>query len=351
MRDVAERWVQVSCAIALVLLAASCGRTSGPLRLSGLAMGTTYHVVVTALPTAVSRGEVEAAVATVLEETDRHLSGWNPDSELARFNRSRSTDWRAVSPLLHAAVAEALSISEASGGAFDPTVGPLVRAWGFGAQAVVDSPAPSAATIAQLLARIGHSRLELRSQPVALRKSLPELTLDLDGIAPGLAVDRIALALDSLGIRGYLVEIGGELRSRGASPEGRPWRVAVEAPLARERQAQAVIELADAAVSTSGDYRDYREIDGQRYSHTIDPRVGRPVAHRLASVTVVHASTAAADAWATALMVLGPEQGLALARREGLAALFIVRAGGSDRFEEIETAAFARLRVPQAARL
>ena len=351
MRDVAGRWVRVLCAIVLVLPVASCGRAPGALQLSGPTMGTTYHVVVTALPPAVSRGDVEAAIATVLEEADRYLSGWNPDSELARFNRSRSTDWEPVSPLLHAAVAEALSISESSGGAFDPTVGPLVRAWGFGAGAVADSPAPSAATIAQLLARVGHSRLELRSQPAALRKTLPELTIDLDGIAPGLAVDRLAMALDALGIRDYLVEIGGEVRSRGASPGRRPWRVAVEAPLARERRAQAVIVLSDAAVSTSGDYRDYREIDGRRYSHTIDPRVGRPVAHAVASVTVVHASAAAADAWATALMVLGPQQGLALAGREGLAALFILRAGPSGRFEEMETAPFTRLRVPQGARL
>ncbi len=156
---------------------------------------------------------------------------------------------------------------------------------------------------------------------------------------------------DALGIRDYLVELGGEVRARGTSPEGRPWRVAVETPLAGERRAQAVIELEGTGVSTSGDYRDFREIDGRRISHTIDPRTGLPVSHGLASVTVVHASVAAADAWATALMVLGPEEGLALAHREGLAALFIVRGAGPGVFVESDTPGFARLRLPQPARL
>jgi thiamine biosynthesis lipoprotein len=198
-----------------------------------------------------------------------------------------------------------------------------------------------------LLALVGYEKLEMRASPPALRKAAAGVAIDLDGIAPGWAVDRLAERLEALGVRDYLVEIGGEVRARGDSPEQRRWRVAVEKPLAGERVAQAVIELGNNGVSTSGDYRDYREMDGRRISHTIDPRTGLPVAHRLASVTVVHASVAAADAWATALMVLGPEEGMALARREGLAALFVEHGRRAGEFDEAETPQFARLRRPE----
>jgi len=314
-------------------------------------MGTTYSVVVSSLPQGVGRAAVEEAIAAVLNDADRRLSGWNEHSELARFNESRSADWQAVSPALFDAVSQAHAVSEASAGAFDITVGPLVRAWGFGAGAAAEPAVPSEATIARLLDQVGYAKLELRAEPRALRKTLPGLEIDVDGIAPGWAVDRMAGQFDALGIQDYLVELGGEVRARGTSPEGRPWRVAVETPLAGERRAQAVIELDGTGVSTSGDYRDFREIDGRRVSHTIDPRTGLPVSHGLASVTVVHASVAAADAWATALMVLGPEEGLALARREGLAALFIVRGARPGVFVESETPGFARLRLPQPTRL
>ena len=350
MQDVRQRFGR-GLAGALLALMAACSRDPPPVRLSGPAMGTTYSVVVSALPPGVGRAAVEDAVAAVLSEADRCLSGWNEHSELTRLNGSRSTDWQPVSPALFETVSQARAVSDASGGAFDITVGPLVRAWGFGAGAAAEPAVPSAATIARLLGEVGYTRLELRAEPQALRKTLPGLEIDVDGIAPGWAVDRVAGRFDEFGIQDYLVELGGEVRARGTSPGGRPWRVAVETPLAGERRAQAVIELDGTGVSTSGDYRDFREIDGRRISHTIDPRTGLPVSHGLASVTVVHASVAAADAWATALMVLGPEEGLTLARREGLAALFIVRAPGPGRFVESETPGFARLRLPQPARL
>jgi thiamine biosynthesis lipoprotein len=315
-------------------------------------MGTTYNVIITRLPQGVERAAVEAVIATVLRDADQHLSGWNGASELSRFNATQDTDWRRVSPILFAAVEQARVVSLASDGAFDVTVGPLVRAWGFGAGAEEDPPTPSSDAIAKMLGQVGHTRLELRTQPPALRKTVPGLAIDLDGIAPGWAVDRVAARFEALGIRDYVVELGGEVRARGQSPEGRRWRIAVEQPVAGERRAQAVMELDGVAVSTSGDYRDNREADGRRISHTIDPRTGLPLSHGLASVTVVHASAAAADAWATALMVLGPDEGMALARRQGLAVLFIQRGAANEEvFVESETPEFARLRVPRAARL
>jgi len=333
----------------LLAALASCGRT--PLELQGPAMGTTYTVAVPRLPQAVARADVESAVDAVLREADQHLSGWNESGELARINDSRTTDWQPISPQLLAVLRESAAVSRASGGAFDVTVGPLVRAWGFGAGAAEDAPAPSQPVLDALRAKIGQDRLELREQPPALRKAVPELTLDLDGVAPGWAVDRIAGRLEAMGVTDYLVELGGEVRARGRSAAGRPWRVAIERPVPGQRRPLGVIELGAQGVSTSGDYREYREIDGRRVSHTIDPRTGRPVEHSLASVVVVHASVAAADAWATALMVLGPEEGMALALQQGLAALFVTRGAVAGQFAESATPQFERLRLPPDARL
>jgi thiamine biosynthesis lipoprotein len=307
-------------------------------------MGTTYHVTITRLPDTVDRAAIEAAIEAVLQDVDRHLSGWNARSELVHFNAAPATEWIPCSAALLDAVEQTQAVSEASGGAFDVTVGPLVRAWGFGAGGGGSVTPPTAAEIERLQARVGFAKLQLRGAPPALRKAVAGLEIDLDGMAPGWAVDRIAASFERLGIDDYLIELGGEVRARGRSPERRPWRVAVEAPLDGERRVQAVIELDGAGVSTSGDYRDFREFAGRRISHTIDPRSGEPVAHGLASVTVVHPSVAAADAWATALMVLGPVEGLALARSLDLAALFIERATEAGQFTESETPQFARLR-------
>jgi thiamine biosynthesis lipoprotein len=330
---------------------AGCHRGPQPLELRGPAMGTTYSVIVTRAPNDVRAGDIQAQVSAALADADRHLSGWNDASEIVRFNASRASGWQPVSRTLFDVVAQARAVSEASGGAFDITVAPLVRAWGFGAGAGDDPPEPPAAERQRLLARVGFGRLELREDPPALRKTVPDLSLDLDGIAPGWAVDRIAARLEALGVRDYLVELGGEVRGRGRSPGARPWRIAVETPLAGARRPEAVIEIDGAGVSTSGDYREFREVDGRRVSHTIDPRSGEPVGHGLAAVTVVCGSAAEADAWATALMVLGRAEGLALAERLGLAALFIERGAQPGEFVESQTPQFARLRLPDAARL
>ena len=330
---------------------AGCGDREHPLELRGPAMGTTYSVVVTRLPQGTREADVRAAIETVLASADRHLSGWNDASEVARFNAGRTTDWQPVSPVLLEVLAEARAVHEASGGAFDVTVAPLVQAWGFGAQASAQPRMPAAEELRGLLERTGFGRLELRSDPPGLRKAVPDLEIDLDGIAPGWAVDRIAARLEALAIRDYLVELGGEVRASGHSPGARPWRVAVERPLAGERRPQAVIEVERGGVSTSGDYREFLDLGGRRVSHTIDPRTGEPVTHGLAAVTVVAGSAAEADAWATALMVLGREQGLPVARRLGLAALFIERSAQPGAFVESQTPQFEQLRLPDRARL
>jgi thiamine biosynthesis lipoprotein len=330
-------------AICAALLAGGCART--PEVFQGRTMGTTYSVVVTRLPAGVARADLASAIDETLAEVNRHLSTWDPTSEISAFNASRSTAPVPVSPPLGRVVAISEEVATESGGAFDVTVGPLVRAWGFG----TDAPAagvPDEASLAALRLEIGHDKLVLAPDERSLRKRLPGLEIDVAAVAPGYAVDLIAGRFDALGVRDYLVELGGELRARGLSPEGRPWRVAVEAPLRGERKPYALVELDGMSASTSGDYRDFRVVGGQRYSHTIDPRSGRPITHDLASVCVVQPSAAYADAWATALMVLGPEEGLALARRRGLAALFIERDPASGTLRERATDEFQRLRRP-----
>jgi thiamine biosynthesis lipoprotein len=194
----------------------------------------------------------------------------------------------------------------------------------------------------------GFAKLELRDAPgPAIRKRIATLALDVNAIAPGYAVDRIAEALEQLGLGDYLVEIGGEVRAGGHRPDGRAWQVAIEAPVAGERKAYAGLQLSDLAVSTSGNYRDFRRFaDGRVISHTIDPRTGEPVGHGLVSVTVVHPSAMDADAYATALMVLGPEEGYALAERLGLPALFLERTAAAGVWRERATPGFDQLRRP-----
>jgi thiamine biosynthesis lipoprotein len=239
----------------------------------------------------------------------------------------------------------AQTLSELSGGAFDVTVGPLVNLWGFGP---VDAPdaIPSASDIAAARNRVGYQHLELR-RPAQLRKQR-ELYIDLSAIAKGYAVDRMAQYLLARGCESFLVEIGGEVRVHGRKSGGAAWRIGVESPdpdaLGGVLRVIRTEQLEGIAMATSGDYRNFLELGGQRFSHTIDPRTGVPVAHRLASVTVLHGSTLWADGFATLLNVMGPTEGFELAEREHLAALFVERTDTG--FVERATSDFARYVSP-----
>jgi thiamine biosynthesis lipoprotein len=331
--------------LALLALGA-CSARPPPEQFHGHTMGTSYSVTVASHPRGVGRETIQSVVDDVLDEVNQDLSTYDPRSDISRFNSSATTDPVVVSPSLRAVVAIAGEVSAATGGAFDITVGPLVQAWGFGVASPAPVTVPGRSEIDRLAAEVGFAKLELVADGRSLRKTVPAVRLDVNGIAPGYAVDLIAERFDALGVRDYLVELGGEVRARGRSARGRAWRVAVEAPFSGERKPYALVELDDLAISTSGDYRDFRELDGVRVSHTIDPRTGTPVAHRLASVSVVHPSTALADAYSTALMVLGPEAGMALALRLGLAALFIERTADGQGFSDRFTPEFDRLRRP-----
>ena len=287
-------------------------------------MGTTYSVKVVDPPPSLESHGLHAEIDAVLQHINGQMSTYLEDSELSRFNASRKTDWLNVSSELVAVVRHARRVSELTGGAFDVTVGPLVNLWGFGPGARGDEAPPDDA-IEYALQRTGYRQLHVKDEPSGLRKDNPGLYVDLSAIAKGYAVDQIAERLEKHGINNYLVEIGGEVRGRGHNARGIPWQIAIEKPSPGERAVHQVITVDGVGVATSGDYRNYFEQDGQHYSHTIDPRTGRPVTHSLASVTVISPSAMHADALATGLLVLGPEAGYALAEREALAVIFILR--------------------------
>lgn len=313
------------------LLCASCSGAAAPgLAFGGATMGTAYSVVVADPPASMDAAALRAGVEEVLERIEASMSNWRQDSELSRFNRLRSEDWMPVSPALAEVVAAAQEVSRATGGAFDVTVGPLVDLWGFGPRGgVVDVPAPAA--VAEARARVGYAQLHVRRDPPALRKTLPDLEVDLSAIAKGYGVDAVAAWLRGQGLTDFLVEIGGEVVARGERAGGGPWRVGIERPEPGATRVERVVLLRDQALATSGDYRNYFEIDGTRYAHAIDPASGRPVRHPPAAVSVLAPDCMTADAWATALMVLGRERGVPLARTHGLEVLVVEMRGGNLR--------------------
>ncbi len=292
------------------------------LSVSGPTMGTTYTVKwVSAEPASAER--IGARLQQSLASVNQAMSTYIEDSELSRFNREASGYSVVVSSGLFEVLQLAQGISASTQGAFDVTVGPLVNLWGFGPDGRV-THVPDPALIEQARQRVGYQHLQL--DPVELRiTKTANLYLDLSAIAKGYAVDELARVLEHEGVTRYLVEIGGELRARGLKPDAGNWRIAIESPLEQGRSVQRVIRVDESGVATSGDYRNYFEEDGVRFSHTLDPTTGRPITHRLASVTVLRSTCAEADALATALTVMGAERGYQYAVENNVAAFFIVK--------------------------
>ncbi len=319
----------------LVLVLVGCAGDR-PTLLRGAVMGTTWSVQIVGP----RQDDLAEAIQRRLDAINGLMTTYSEGSELSRFNRTPATDWVSVAPELARVVTEALRIATLSDGALDVTAGPLVELWGFG---VSDSGAalPTESAVMAARQRVGFQDLAVRAAPAAVRKSRADMTLDLSAIAKGYAVDEVAALLDSRGLTNYLVEIGGELKGRGRNARGEVWTIAVEEPTPGDRRVQRAFALRDLAVATSGDYRNFYVRDGRRYSHTIDPRSGYPVAHRLASVTVLDASAMSADGYATALLVLGEEAGFQWALAHDLAALFLIRDG--DGFSERQTPRFVAL--------
>lgn len=314
--------------------------------LTGRTMGTVFTVKVVVPPKSeIRQGDVEAVVRSAVDGVDFAMSTYREDSELSRFNRHGTGPFQVSGPMVEV-MTEAQRIADLSAGAFDITVGPLVDAWGFGPDPVIAPP--DADAIAELLSENGFQKLEVDATRQTLRKDREAIRCDLSAIAKGYAVDRVTDELSRLGLDDVMVEVGGEVRTAGRNLSGRAWRIGIERPEKGPGGLWSAVTLVDTAMATSGDYRNYYERDGVRISHTIDPRTGTPITHKLASASVIHPSCMTADALATALSVLGPEAGRQLVEREGLAALFLIRTadGGfeewaSDAWPDENTAAVA----------
>lgn len=308
-------------------VAVSCARVVPEMRaVTGFAQGTTFSLQWVGSS---SESDIAAAAERELARIDAVLSNYRPDSEIEAFNAERSTAPIELSAELVSLFALAKSIHAASAGCFDPTVRPLVRAWGFD----TDTPAiPAETALAAARALVGLDKLVLDG-PTLAHKAEPDLEIDMSSIGQGYAADRLAALLEEHGSGAYLAEIGGEIVARGTKPDGSPWRVGVENPSDAERPG-ATLRIPPerrTAVITSGTYRQYFEGQGRRLSHVIDPRTGSPIDHDLLSVTVVGSEGSRTGAWATALLCLGPEQALATAEREGIAAqLWALRPDGSS---------------------
>ncbi len=325
----------------LLLMSACSDRNQRQLStFNGSIMGTVWSVkIVATVASQLTESAVNEAISVELQRIDQLLSTYRENSELSKFNRIPSTEWVAVSKDFVQVMAEALRISQLTKGAFDVTVAPVVNLWGFGTDGNINK-IPDKDVLKQALERIGYQKIEVDAANQRLRKLIPEISVDLSAIAKGYAVDQVALSLEKLGIKEYLVEVGGELRAKGNNLANVAWKVGIEVPTPQLRQVYQAIQLVDEGIATSGDYRNYFTIAGQRFAHTIDPVTARPVNHSLASVTVIAPNAMQADGWATALMVLGVENGLAVAEQQQLAVLFISRT--ADSFNDRATTAFSR---------
>lgn len=310
-------------------------------------MGTTYNVVVVDHDGEFEKAPLQSAIDTALAELNGKLSNWDSASEIARFNVAPRQASVTMSRELSHVMQAADHVHRASDGRFDTTIGPLIELWGFGAPGAKALPSPDA--VARATEMSGHANtLALGSGTMAKRQSQAQVYLA--GIGKGYGADYIGQVLETFGIKDYMVEIGGDLYAAGRNPDGLPWQIGIEAPNPADRGVMGVmgvVGVSGLGLATSGDYRNYFEVDGQRFSHLIDPKTGYPVMHKTASATVMAEDAMLADAWSTAMLILGREEGLEVASRNNIAVQFVeqsasagqpaFRTYASQRFEALTT--------------
>lgn len=323
---------------------AACKKGWDVLELSGLTMGTSYSIVAVDHSRSVDKAELARAVDASLIRVNTQMSNWDATSEISRFNASTGAEPFAVSPELAEVMLAAQEVNTESDGRFDVTVGPLIDLWGFGAR--TGSDLPSDAQIADALACCGQSQT-LRVSDRSLQKTRPEAEVYLSAIGKGFGVDQVARTLAGFGLTDYMVEIGGDLYTAGRNPDGQPWQIGIESPEAFDRGVMQVVGVSGLGMATSGDYRNFFERDGKRYSHIIDATTGRPVTHHTASVTVLTENAMMADAWATALLAVGTKRGLEIANDREMAVLFVDRSGEAGQIGHV-TEASERFKALQA---
>ncbi|HBO38931.1 MAG TPA: thiamine biosynthesis protein ApbE [Pasteurellaceae bacterium] len=333
-------------AAVLALSLVACKEKPEIISLTGNTMGTTYHIKY------IDNGElqkkpeeVHKQIETILKDVNDKMSTYIPTSELSRFNQNRQTDTPVeISADLAKVIGEAIRLNQLTDGALDITVGPIVNLWGFGPEKSADKQ-PTAEQIAERQAWVGINKLKLTPQnegQFSLEKSVPQLYIDLSSIAKGFGVDKVAEHIENIGVQHYMVEIGGEIRAKGKNIENKDWQIAIEKPtLDGSRAVEQVIGLQDLAMATSGDYRNYFEQNGTRFSHEIDPKTGYPIQHHLASVTVLAPSAMTADGLSTGLFVLGEEKALQIAIQHNLPVYLIIKS--SNGFETKMSPAFEKI--------
>lgn len=326
------------CAVTLTFL--GCSKPQEIQKISGDAQGTTYHISFWS-PEKVDIATIQQAVEAEFNRIDMQLSNYRKDSVIEQLNSTVSNEPLAVSEEIISLIEQARVVSVASGGCYDLTIKPLFDLWGFNGDKL--SP-PDAATLQAALKQVGFAQIKVIDAN-HIQKLNPNLKIDLSSIAQGYSVSRMVALLEQHGIENYLVEIGGELQTRGQKPDAVPWRIALEKPLSSERTMQKVVTIKGGeplAIMTSGTYRHFFDVDGKRYSHILDAKTGSPVDHNTVSVTVLHTNPTEADAWSTALLCLGKTAGIAAANKAGIAALFIEQQG--EAFNEFRSMPFEALK-------
>jgi thiamine biosynthesis lipoprotein len=342
--------------IALILLLCiqlvACGQVTPEIQsIKGRTMGTGYSILWPAQSPKIDVELTRQKIELLLISISQQMSTYQPDSELSLFNQSRAPSSQNISLEFSKVMAQSIELHDYTDGFFDVSVGPLVNLWGFGPDKKPIST-PSGSLIKQTLTRVGLDAIHLKGLLTkgemtkgVLTKEQPRY-IDLSAIAKGYGVDQVAELLDSLGINSYLVDIGGEMRAKGFKPAAKPWKIAIETPDLIQRKVHKILEVSDVAIATSGDYRNYFELDGKRYSHSINPKTGYPVEHTLASVTIIDSQCARADALATAMLVMGIEKAKAFALKNDIKVYMIVR-NEHGNFEEYLSPAFSGWLTPK----
>lgn len=320
--------------VSVIILLAGCDNstTSAPTQntaivLEGKTMGTFWRVSVAGIDKT-RADDLRQKVQTQLDHDDQLLSTWKNDSALMRFNHANSTAPWPVDNAMADIVTEALRIGQKTQGEMDITVGPLVNLWGFGPdKQPIKTPTAQQITAAKARTGLSHLTVINRADQAYLQKDLADLFVDLSTVGEGYAADHLARLMAQEGISRYLVSVGGALVSRGMNGNAQPWRIAIQKPTDRENAVQAIVDINGHGISTSGSYRNYYALDGQRISHVIDPQTGRPISHKLVSVTVIAPTALEADGWDTGLMVLGPERAKQVVQENKLAVYMIMKEG------------------------
>lgn len=319
----------------------ACSQAGEYHSLQGPSMGTIWNLTYRQTGAENAPAAVHARVTQLLTQLNAEFSTYSEDSQVAAFNRAPADEWVAVAPDVITVAKQAIQLSQQTHGAFDMSITPVLRLWGFGPGGK-PGHIPMAAQLAKAMRLVDYLAIDVREQPPALRKRKAGMQVNFNALVAGYAADRVAAILNTMGVNDFLVDMGGELRLAGVNPQGDLWQVAVEKPLDAARTVERVLQLSDTGLSTSGDYRNFFIHNGQRYSHEFDARSGWPVKQNVASVTVVAPSAMLADGYATALLALGLGEALKLAQAQGLAALFILR-DGKGGWRELPTAAFRAL--------